>query len=127
MDWCFQWWWYRWHPRSTNVEHPRKSGSITAQTVFTLPANFFSVCRHLSLALTDCSPVKLIYTHAAQAKPTPYLLCPAIVPNNTIAVKSCFNAQYRNKKISIDTQFVYYIFTMIARNAYAIIKFISPN
>lgn len=67
---------------STNVERPQV-GPITAQTVSHCRP-IFSLFAGISLVLTDCGPVKLIYTHAAHAKPTPYLLCPGTVPNSMI-------------------------------------------
>lgn len=84
---------------STNVEHPQVDiGSITAQTVSHCQP-IFSLFAGISLVLTDCGPVKLIYTHAAHAKPTSYLLCSGTVPNSMILVATQRAASSRKLRV----------------------------
>lgn len=59
------------HSGSTNVEH--ESGAITRTVSHAI--HFFLIAG-ISLVVTDCGPVKLIYTHAAHAKPTPNYCAP---------------------------------------------------
>jgi hypothetical protein len=60
-------------PWSTNVEHGT-SWHVIHHTDSLACRPLFSLFAGISLVLADCGPVKLIYTHAADADPAPYLL-----------------------------------------------------